>query len=103
MHRPFYVNINSTYYEKQLFSKMFSEKSSSEVAQSCPTLCDPWTVAYQAPPSMEFFGQEYWSGVPSPSPRYILEFVKCIHLYINMGFSGGSDSKESACSVGDQG
>ena len=28
---------------------------------------------------------------------------KCIHLYINMGFSGGSDSKESACNVGDQG
>ena len=37
-HRPFYVNINSTCYEKQLFSKMFSEKSSSKVAQSSPTL-----------------------------------------------------------------
>ena len=28
----------------------------------------PWTVAYQAPPSMEFSRQEYWSGVPFPSP-----------------------------------
>ena len=28
----------------------------------------PWTVAYQAPPSMEFSRQEYWSGLPSPSP-----------------------------------
>ena len=28
----------------------------------------PWTVAYQAPPSMGFSRQEYWSGVPSPSP-----------------------------------
>ena len=28
----------------------------------------PWTVAYQAPPSMGFFRQEYWSGVPLPSP-----------------------------------
>ena len=27
----------------------------------------PWTAAYQAPPSMEFSRQEYWSGVPSPS------------------------------------
>ena len=27
----------------------------------------PWTVAHQAPPSMEFSRQEYWSGVPSPS------------------------------------
>ena len=28
----------------------------------------PWTSAYQAPPSMGFSRQEYWSGVPSPSP-----------------------------------
>ena len=28
----------------------------------------PWTAAYQAPPSMGFFRQEYWSGVPLPSP-----------------------------------
>ena len=42
--------------------------SLSEVAQSCPTLCDPWTVAHQAPPSMGFSRQEYWSGLPFPSP-----------------------------------
>ena len=28
----------------------------------------PWTGAYQAPPSMEFSRQEYWSGLPFPSP-----------------------------------
>ena len=28
----------------------------------------PWTVAYQAPQSMELFRQEYWSGLPFPSP-----------------------------------
>ena len=28
-----------------------------------------WTVAHQAPPSMEFSRQEYWSGVPFPSPE----------------------------------
>ena len=28
----------------------------------------PWTVAYQAPPSMEFSRQVYWSGFPFPSP-----------------------------------
>ena len=27
-----------------------------------------WTVAYQAPPSMEFSRQEYWSGLPFPFP-----------------------------------
>ena len=28
----------------------------------------PWTVAYQAPPSMAFSRQEYWSGLPFPTP-----------------------------------
>ena len=32
----------------------------------------PWTVAYQAPPSMGFSRQEYWSGVPLPSPNYVV-------------------------------
>ena len=30
-------------------------------------LATPWTAAYQAPPSMGFSSQEYWSGVPLPS------------------------------------
>ena len=42
-------------------------KSESEVAQSCPTLATPWTAAHQAPPSMGFSRQEYWSGVSLPS------------------------------------
>ena len=38
-------------------------------AQSCPTLCDPMDcIAYQAPLSMGFSRQEYWSGLPFPSP-----------------------------------
>ena len=28
----------------------------------------PWTVVYQAPPAMVFSRQEYWSGLPFPSP-----------------------------------
>ena len=35
-------------------------------------LANPWTAAYQAPPSMGFSGQEYWSGVPLPSPVHWL-------------------------------
>ena len=41
----------------------------SEVAQSCPTLCYPMTIAYQASPSMGLSRQEYWSGLPFPSPE----------------------------------
>ena len=39
------------------------------VAQSCLTLCDPIDyIAHQAPLSMEFFKQKYWSEVPFPPP-----------------------------------
>ena len=38
------------------------------VAKSCPTLASPWTAARQAPLSMGFSRQEYWSGLPFPSP-----------------------------------
>ena len=38
------------------------------MAQSCPTLCNPMDCTHQAPPSMGFSRQEYWSGVPFPSP-----------------------------------
>ena len=33
----------------------------------------PWTVAYQVPPSMGFSRQEYWSGMPLPSPMLKLK------------------------------
>ena len=35
----------------------------------------PWTAAHQAPPSMGFSRQEYWSGVPLPSPNTIFRGV----------------------------
>ena len=43
---------------------MKSEKSLSRVQ----IFATPWTVAHQAPPPMEFSRQEYWSGLPFPSP-----------------------------------
>ena len=36
--------------------------------QLCPTLCDPWTIAQQAPLSIEFSRQKYWSGLPFSTP-----------------------------------
>ena len=48
--------------------KLLDHSSESEVSQSCPTPCNPWTVAHEAPPSMGFSRQEYWSGLPFPSP-----------------------------------
>ena len=41
----------------------------SEVTQSCLSLWTPWIVACQAPPSVGFSRQEYWSGLRFPSPK----------------------------------
>ena len=38
------------------------------VTKLCVTLVTPWTVACQAPLSMGFSGQEYWSELPFPHP-----------------------------------
>ena len=44
-------------------------ESASEVTQFCPTLCDPMDSSlHQAPPSKGFSRQEFWSGLPFPSP-----------------------------------
>ena len=52
------------------FSNAWKMKSESEVANLSRVrlLATPWTAAYQAPQSTGFSRQEYWSGVPSPSP-----------------------------------
>ena len=59
-------------------------KSFSFLSLCCVRLFEtPWTVAYQAPPSMGFSRQEYWSGLPfygnflkSFSHKWVLNFVK---------------------------
>ena len=38
------------------------------VVQSCPTLCNAMDCSLQTPLSMKFSSQEYWSGLPFPSP-----------------------------------
>ena len=42
-------------------------------AQSCPTLCDPIYCSHQAPLSMEFSREEYWSGLPFPILEDLLD------------------------------
>ena len=43
-------------------------KSRSEAKSLSHVFATQWTVAHQAPPSMGFSRQEYWSGLPFPSP-----------------------------------
>ena len=52
----------------------------------------PWTAAYQAPLSMGLPRQEYWSGVPLPSPA--LYAVSCIYNILEKTLESPLDSKE---------
>ena len=89
----------------------------------------PWTVAHQAPLSMEFSRQEYWNGLPFPSPGDLLypgtkprtpvvdrfltvwtirkalqAIAKSHHILLRSYFIfGDSDGKESAHNAGDTG
>ena len=64
----------------------------------------PWTAAHQAPPSVGFSRQEYWSGVPLPSPVSVLGLL--IMNYRRLGayssrnlFSHASESPKSEVQV----
>ena len=50
------------------FSNVGKRKVKGKSLSHVRLLATPWTAAYQAPPPMGFFRQEYWNGVPLPSP-----------------------------------
>ena len=55
-------------------------------------LATPWTAAYQAPPTMGLSKQEYWSGLPLPSPQ--------VELVLKNSPANEEDISESeSCSV----
>ena len=45
-------------------------------------LATPWTAAHQASPSLGFSRQEYWSGVPLPSPTYVYILFQILFHYV---------------------
>ena len=51
------------------FSSAWKWKVKMKLLSRVWLFATPWTVAYQAPPSIGFSRQEYWSGVPLPSPQ----------------------------------
>ena len=59
--------------------------NSCVASKLCLTLATPWTIACQAPQSMEFSRQEYWSGLPFPNqgdlpdPGIKLKFLCLLH------------------------
>ena len=57
------------------FSNAWKWKMKVKLLSRIRLLATPLTAAYQAPPSMGFSRQEYWSGVPLPSPISMLVYV----------------------------
>ena len=72
------------------FSNAWKWKVKVKSLSSAQLLATPWTAAYQAPPSMGFSRQEYWSGVPLPSPGNLFYFYlipTTILIYLAHQFS----------------
>ena len=66
------------------FSSAWRWKVKVKLLSRVQLFVTPWTAAYQAPPSMWFSRQEDWSGVPLPSPRELLNFIKLFSRPIEM-------------------
>ena len=60
-------NYSSHYIKLLSCTEVNLAAAAAKSLQSC--LCDPWTAAYQASPSLGFSRQEHWSGLPFPSPE----------------------------------
>ena len=58
------------------FSSAWQWKVKVKLLSHVWLLVTPWTAAYLAPPSMGFSRQEYWNGVPLPSPSLMLGIIK---------------------------
>ena len=57
------------------FSNAWKWKVKAKSLSRVPLLATPWTAAHQAPPSVRFSRQKYWSGVPLPSPDFLLRLL----------------------------
>ena len=60
------------------FSNAGKSKVKGKSLSRVQLFATPWTAAYQAPPSMGFSRQEYWSGLPLPSPVPGIEHLKSL-------------------------
>ena len=61
------------------FSNAWKWKVKVKLLSRVRLLATPWTASYQAPPSMGFSRQEYWSGVPLPSSLHLLDLELPVH------------------------
>ena len=96
---------------RHILLQCMKAKSQSEAAQSCQLLVTLRTTAYQAPPSMVFSRQGYWSAVPLPSPcrdyshhqtledARILILITFTFYFFHMPCAKGRWSSENDCGI----
>ena len=80
MIHPIFVEMLLFNLEEKKIRLCYYEMSIRKVKSlSCIQLfATPWTVACQAPPSVGFSRQEYWSGLPFSSPKLVVLLLKSI-------------------------
>ena len=78
------------------FSNAWKWKVKGKSLSHVRLLAMPWTAAYQAPPSMGFSRQEYWSGVPLPSPSADASGKQKWFLYTYVSTDVGSSKKQES-------
>ena len=64
------------------FSNAWKWKVKVKSLSHVQLLATPWTAAYQAPPSMEFSRQQYWSGLLLPSPMYLCRRLQQTNAWV---------------------
>ena len=81
------------------FSNAWKWKMKVKLLRRIWLLATPWTATYQAPPSMGFAKQEYWSGVPLPSPAAAAFNSPPQNLNNKMILSEEKNSSKGSCTA----
>ena len=69
------------------FSYAWKWKVKAKALSRVRLLVSLWTAAHQAPPSMGFSRQEYWSGVPLPAPASVWDECNCAVVWAFFGIA----------------
>ena len=71
------TNVQKKVYVCEVIRVLFLPAAVAKLFQSCLTLCNPTDGSPQAPLSLGFSRQEYWSGLPFPPPMHAKSLQSC--------------------------
>ena len=79
------------------FSNAWKWKVKGKSLSRVRLFATPWTAVHQAPPPMGFSRQEYWSGVPLPSPQWWIHVIKHLSQPIDCTLGDGEGQGSLTC------